>query len=79
LKLSRICQLHEVIYAHILEDPDGSFKIPLPRYIAEVMRPVLEGITTAEQAKSARAHHAQRKGLMLGGSSAMAEYEKLTE
>lgn len=47
LKLSRICQLHEVIYAHILEDPDGSFKIPLPRYIAEVMRPVLEGITTA--------------------------------
>lgn len=79
LKSSRISQLSEVIYAQILDDPDGSFKIPLPRYIAEVMRPVLEQITSAKQAKLSRAQHGQRKGRVLGGSSAMAEYEKLSK
>lgn len=47
----KICQISVIIYSLILDDPDGSFKIPLPRYTAEVMRPVLEGITNAEQAR----------------------------
>lgn len=54
LKGTKICQISEVIYSFILDDPDGSFKIPLPRYTAEVMRPVLEGISNAKQAKFAR-------------------------
>lgn len=54
LKGAKICQISEVIYSFILDDPDGSFKIPLPRYTAEVMRPVLEGISNAKQAKFAR-------------------------
>lgn len=54
LKGTKICQISEVIYSFILDDPDGSFKIPLPRYTAEVMRPVLEGISNAKQAKLAR-------------------------
>lgn len=53
LKGSKICQISEVIYSLILDDPDGSFKIPLPRYTAEVMRPVLEGISSAKDAKIA--------------------------
>jgi hypothetical protein len=53
LKQSRICQISEVIYSLILDDPDGSFKVPLPRYTAEVMRPVLEGISSAKDAKFA--------------------------
>ncbi|MDI1333156.1 hypothetical protein [Pseudomonas sp.] len=52
-KQSRICQVSEVIYNLILDDPDGSFKVPLPRYTAEVMRPVLEGISSAKDAKFA--------------------------
>ncbi|WP_377706141.1 hypothetical protein ACFMKY_16825 [Pseudomonas protegens] len=53
LKGSKICQISEVIYSLILDDPDGSFKMPLPRYTAEVMRPVLEGISSAKGAKIA--------------------------
>ncbi len=52
LKGSKICQISEVIYSLILDDPDGSFKIPLPRYTAEVMRPVLGGISSEKTRKS---------------------------
>ncbi|WP_210558273.1 MULTISPECIES: hypothetical protein [unclassified Pseudomonas] len=49
LKLS---ELSKTIYELILRDHDGAFKIPLPRYIDEVMRPTLEGIVSAKKAKT---------------------------
>lgn len=49
-----ICQLSKVIYGLILDDHDGAFKMPLPRYIDEVMRPALEGIVSAKAAKALR-------------------------
>jgi len=50
-KQSKICQISEVVYSLILDDPDGSFKMLLPRYSSEILRPVLEGISTAQEAK----------------------------
>ena len=47
-----ICQVSQVIYGLILNDPDGAFKTPLPRYVEEVMRPTLEGIVSAKAAKA---------------------------
>ncbi|RZO09439.1 hypothetical protein EKG40_08280 [Pseudomonas moorei] len=47
------CELSNTIYELILGDKDGAFKIPLPRYIDEIMRPTLEGIATAQTAKFA--------------------------
>jgi hypothetical protein len=48
---SKVCQISQVIYELLLDDFDGAFKIPLPRYIDEIMRPVLEGISTASEIK----------------------------
>lgn len=45
-------QISNTIYKLILGDKDGAFKIPLPRYISEIMQPTLEGITTAKAAKA---------------------------
>jgi hypothetical protein len=56
------CEISNTVYALILGDFDGAFKIPLPRYINEVMRPTLEGIVSAEEAKAAMYKRAQHRG-----------------
>lgn len=47
----KICELSNTLYELILQDYDGAFKVSLPRYINEIMRPTLEGITSAKTAK----------------------------